>query len=473
MIIGGQHVEASDHASFPVYDPSTHEQIDSVPSAAAEDVERMLSIAQHGCNDWGRKSVEERCAVLRTAASCLYDAREKIADLICREQGKIRKLALDEAVKASQLFLGYAEKAQHWYGHLLPDNGPDMIVVRREPIGVVACVIPFNFPAELFAQKVAPALAAGNSVVVKPASDTPLTDLYLVELLLSCGIPETALQIVTGSGNTIGRILSTSDRIQAISLTGSTQVGVDIACSAAKNLTRTFLELGGNDAMIVLDDADLDRAAEEAVAARIYNAGQVCCSTKRCVVHSAVADAFIERVLARMKHLHTGSAADPSSDLGPLINESAALEAECQVAETIALGARCLLGGHHFNQTYFEPTVLADVTPDMPIARDLEVFAPVIPIIKFETDEQAVNIVNASCYGLSGGVMTKNVARGIQLACQIDAGGVIVGGAGMYRTNDMPFGGHKKSGLGTEGFYATLEEMVKTKSIVLRNVLPA
>jgi len=336
---------------------------------------------------------------------------------------------------------------------------------------MIACVIPFNFPAELFAHKVAPALATGNAVVVKPASDTPLVDIYLVDLLHRAGVPGEVVQVVTGSGSRIGKLLSGSPLIDGISLTGSTEVGIDVMREAAGNLTHVFLELGGNDAMVVFDDADIEQAADEAVNARIYNAGQVCCSTKRCVVHNKVREAFTTLVARKMQALRVGNAADPDSDMGPLVNESAAEAAQQQVAEMMQQGATLVCGGHAFDKTYFEPTVLDGVTPDMDIAKDLEVFAPVVTVIGFDTEEEAVSIVNGSMYGLSGGVMTADIRRGMRVALAMDSGGVVVGGSGMYRTLDMPFGGHNKSGISHEGFLDTMNEMVKTKSIVLKGIL--
>lgn len=471
MIIGGQHVDATDGKTIEVHNPSTGELLDTVPAATEGDVLNMLQIAREGKRIWAAKTVEERCEILLHAAELLKEATDTLADQVCREQGKIRSIALEEVEKLPVLFRGYAEKARHAYGEVLPDNGSDMIVVRREPLGVIACVVPFNFPAELFAHKVAPALAAGNAVVVKPSSDTPLIDITLCELLHKAGVPGEVLQIVTGSGAKIGKLLSSSDLIDGISLTGSTEVGIDIMQEAASNLKKVFLELGGNDAMVVFEDADIEDAANEAVNARIYNSGQVCCSTKRCIVQNSIREAFAKHVVEKMKTVQVGNAADAEVDMGPLINKRAAKLAEQQVAEVVSQGASLLCGGHSFNETYFEPTVLNDVQPDMDIARDLEVFAPVVAIIGFDTEEQAVSIANSSSYGLSGGVMTKDIHRGMRVALAMDTGGVIVGGSGMYRTCDMPFGGHKKSGIGHEGFFDTLDEMIKTKNIVLKGIL--
>ena len=471
MIVDGKHVDSSDSRFMEVFNPSTHETIDVVPFATAEDVEAMLTAAQRGKQSWGSMDVDARSDILTRAADIMSKNKERIAQLISTEQGKVIRMAREEAEKTQQIFRGYAQKARFMYGCVLPDSEGDMITVRREPLGVIACVIPFNFPAELFAHKVAPALAMGNSVVVKPASDTPLTDIYLVELLLEAGVPADAIQIVTGSGATIGRQIASSGKINGISVTGSTRVGTEIACCAAKNLTRVFLELGGNDAFIVFEDADINLAAAEAVNARTYNAGQVCCSAKRCIVQNSVREEFAQAVIREIQKLKVGNALSEESDIGPLINEAAAALAEEQVAAMVAQGAKVLTGGRRFNKTFFEPTVLYDVRPEMEIAKDLEVFAPVICIIGFETEEDAVRIANSSGYGLSGGVLSSDLQRATRVANQLDSGGVVAGGAGMYRTLHMPFGGHKRSGIGSEGFFNTLEEMSRTKNLVIRNLL--
>lgn len=454
-----------------VYNPSTHELMGTVPSATAEDVVQVLSLAQKGKEIWGEMNPDERCDILIKVADKILEHKEELAKIVCCEQGEIFRFSMDEVEKAASLFRGYAEKARYMYGAVLPDNDADMIMVRHEPLGVIACIIPFNFPVELIAQKVAPALATGNAVVVKPASDTPLSAVYLMDLLHQAGVPEEAAQLITGSGSIVGDLIASSPLINGISLTGSTEVGIHIANCASKNLTQTFLELGGNDALVIFEDVDIEAAVNEAVAARITNSGQVCCSTKRCIVHNSIKEEFVALAVEKMKNMKVGNAMDPTSDLGPLINESAAITAEKQIADMVSLGARCVTGGHHFNKTYFEPSVLTDVTPDMPVAKDLEIFAPLVTVIGFETEKEAIDIVNQSKYGLSGGVMSADMARGIRVASKIDSGGVVVGGSGMYRTNHMPFGGHKMSGYGTEGFLNTLEEMTKTKSIVLKNVL--
>ncbi len=469
MICGGKKIDASDGRTIDVFNPITHELLDTVPSATAEDVDCILSVAQEGAKIWGSKTADERGAILHRAADELTAEKENIAELLTKETGKPINQSRGCVDLAAQLFRGYAEQAKFLYGHVLP-NTEDHITVNYEPLGVVVCVMPFNFPIELYGHKAGPALAAGNAVVIKPASDTPLATIYMTEVLLGSGIPAEALQVVTGRGSSVGRALADSPKVNGISLTGSTAVGIDIMEHAAKNMTRTFMELGGNDGVIILDDADLDHAVAEAINGRIYNAGQVCCAPKRYIVSNKIKDAFVEKLVKRVQELKIGDPFDTDNDMGCLISENAAKEVERQVNETIEAGAKCVCGGKRYDQTYYQPTVLVDVTADMPIAKDMEIFGPVFPIIAFDTDEEAVAILNQSSYGLSSGVITENMKRGLRIARQMDAGGAIVNGTGMYRTVHMPFGGHKKSGIGTEGFLGTLEEMVRTKSIVFKGL---
>ncbi|MFV0528416.1 MAG: aldehyde dehydrogenase family protein [Lachnospiraceae bacterium] len=447
----------------------TNQIIDTVPSASPEDVDHVLSIAQKGSKIWGSKTAEDRAAILFKSAEALMDEQKAIATLLSKETGKPYQQSLGCVDLAAQLFHGYAEKAKHIYGHTLP-NTEDLITVQYEPLGVVVCITPFNFPIELYGHKAAPALAAGNAVVIKPASDTPLSTIYMTEVLIRSGIPAEALNVITGNGSIVGRALADSPKVNGISLTGSTAVGIDIMKHCAQNMTRTFMELGGNDGVIILDDANIDYAVEEAINGRIYNAGQVCCAPKRFIVQNTILQEFSDKLVRRIHSLKIGDPFNPQNDMGCLISENAAIEVEQQVNSTISLGATCLCGGVRYNSTFYQPTVLIDVTADMPIAKDMEIFGPVFPIIGFNTDKEALDILNQSSYGLSGGVIGENTKRAFGIAKQIDAGGAIVNGTGMYRTIYMPFGGHKKSGIGTEGFLETLQEMMRTKSIVFKGL---
>ena len=475
MIIGGRKVDASDGKILPVQNPANGEQLDSVPSATEKDILGAIKNARNGKRKWAETPVYERADIFMRFAESMRKNKKELAELLTKETGKTLEFALSEIDTVQRIFIGYAEKMKHEYGKVLPESAQpgvenDIAIVRREPLGVVVCITPYNFPLELMAHKVAPALMAGNVVIVKPASDTPLTTIKTIELLLEAGVYPEAAQVVTGRGSTIGKLFSESMDVNVISLTGSTDVGVEIARKASETLKRVFLELGGNDAMVVLEDADIDAAVEAAAYGRISISGQICCGTKRMVVHKSVEQLFIDKLVARLKKVKMGDPLNPQIDMGPLVSESAAKEVEQQVNTMVEQGAQCVLGGVR-KGAYYEPTILTNVTKNMSIAKDMEVFGPVFPVIAFDTEAEAAEIVNQSKYGLMSAVMTKDISRGLKLAKQIEAGGVVINGSTLYRTADQPFGGYKMSGIGREGISYTLEEMSQEKTIVLKDVL--
>ena len=465
MLLNGCKKGGENREQIEVYNPATNERIDSVPSATVEDLQEAVEHAQAGSDLWGRTPLLKRASIMERISEQIEAEKEAIASLLAKEAGKIYGQAMAEAEHAVALFKEYAYRLRMDYGAVMPSDN-DMIWVEKEPLGVVACILPFNFPIELYAHKVAPALAAGNAVIIKPSVEAPLAVLYISELILRCGVPGQALQVITGRGSVIGDALASSDKINAISMTGSTEVGISVYQAAAKNLSKCYLELGGNAPLIVFDDADVEYAVEEAVNGRILHAGQACCSSKRFIIQDGIYDAFAERLVRRLSGLKLGDPFDETADIGPLINENAAREVEKIVEKTISLGAECILGGKRRGKNYFEPTVLTSVTPDMEIAQNQEVFGPVFPLIRFRTEEEAVYIANHCIYGLSSGVICRDMKRAFRVARQLDAGNCTLNGSGLYRTHDMPFGGHRRSGLGTEGLYHTLDEFMKTKSFV-------
>ncbi|MDA3955797.1 aldehyde dehydrogenase [Oceanispirochaeta sp.] len=361
------------------------------------------------------------------------------------------------------------------YGATLPVSSPgsekDIAFTVIEPLGVIVCVTPFNYPIELYAQKVAPALAGGNTVIVKPAQSNPLAIGRLVELALESGLPSDAIQFITGSGAKVGQWLSEHPGIDAISLTGSTGVGIKIMQAASSNLTRVFLELGGNDANIILDDADLDLAVEEITATRLQNTGQTCCAPKRLLVQKSINELCLKKLIDRISKINIGDPQDEKTDLSCLINSTAVDSVVRDVDLTIKQGATLVYGGTRRDSTYYVPAILDDVTPEMDIARDMEVFGPVFPVISFDTDEDALEIANASQFGLMGAVFSNNAQRAMTIASKMECGGVVFNGVSTYRTLDMPFGGYKKSGIGREGVLFTLEEMTQMKTIIMKSIL--
>ncbi len=474
MIIGGKKRGAGDGKTVPIVNPATGATIGTMPAATARDVTEALEHAREGFPVWSAVPLHERARIFNSFVLRAERERGDLARIISRELGKPVRDAEGELDSIPDMFLGYAEKAKHLCGLTLPRGAEkgieeDFAVTIREPLGVVACIIPFNFPVDLLCHKVAPALIMGNTVIVKPASANPSAAARVVELLLESGVPADAVQLVTGSGAVVGRLLAESPLINAISFTGSTKVALDIAARASANMTRTFLECGGNDAMIVCEDADLDLSVENLMRARANCAGQVCCATKRIIVHNAVKEKLAKKLAEGLAKLKIGDPMDRSTDMGCLVSEAAAAEVEEQVAKAVKSGAKCLIGGKR-KGSFFDPTILMGVTPEMDIAQDLEVFGPIFPFIGFDSLADAIRIANNTRYGLQGAVMTANMNTAMKVASQMQCGAVIVNGSSRYRSAEMPFGGYKLSGLGREGISHTLEEMSQVKTIVLKKV---
>ena len=400
--------------------------------------------------------------------------KESLAQTLCAENGKPITEARAEIGNIKIAFRAFAEHAKHYYGSIIPpgtEAGQEnhIQMVTREPIGVVACIIPFNFPCDLYDQKVAPALMMGNAAIVLPSSDNPLTLMRLSEMLVEAGVPNGAIQCLTAPGAVKDAAVS-DPRVHLVTLTGSTEVGIGTAKIAAENLTHTALELGGNDAFIVLDDGDVDLAVDELIWARMYNTGQVCCASKRFLIHNSLKDEFAEKAVATIKSLNYGDPAKDGTQIACLISEKAAIKVEKEVALTVQQGGRIILGGKR-NGAFYEPTVIVDVPKDADVAKDMEIFGPVVPIIGFDTDEEAIEIANNSIFGLSSCVFSKDQKRAFKVARAMEAGGAVINGASFFRSFEMPFGGWKHSGIGTEGVMSTFNEMTRVKTIVLKNII--
>jgi succinate-semialdehyde dehydrogenase / glutarate-semialdehyde dehydrogenase len=476
MIINGEKRGARNGETTPVFNPATMEVIDTIPMATIEDVEEALDFAQIGKKVWAKTPIHERSEILIRFSQLLQAHRAELADLLCREVGKTVEQAGLEIDTGTRLFRGFAEKVLSLHGMTVPlDTQPglerDVLITRREPIGVMAGILPFNFPIDLFSHKVAPALAAGNAVVMKPATEAPLTVIRVVELLHEAGVPGNVIQVVTGRGSVIGDLLSSSPKVNIVSMTGDTKTGIRVAQNGAKNLSRVFLELGGNDPLIVFDDANIDEAVEHAVIGRTWANGQCCCANKRLIVQDTVMEEFTHKLLKKIAEYTVGNPLDPSIKIGPLITEKAANTVKSQVDLTLQQGAQLLFGAERFDNCFITPTVLGNVTTEMDVARDMEIFGPVFPLIGFNTDVEAIQIANNSIYGLNGSVFTKDLNRAINVSYGVESGVVAVNGSGLYRPDAAQFGGYKMSGLGREGLTVTLEEMTQVKTVVFRNTL--
>jgi len=350
-------------------------------------------------------------------------------------------------------------------------NERHFAITIRQPLGVVAAIVPFNYPVELWGHKAASALAAGNAVISKPPSACPLTLLKIAELMEEAGLPHAAHQMITGPGAVIGDFLARSKGIQLITVTGSTEVGIRIAQLAAENLKKVHMELGGNDAMIILEGSDIEKAAEAVVLGRLARGnGQICCAVKRIFVEASIYERFADLLATKSKALKVGDQLEEDTDVGPLINEAAAKEVEAFVNQAVQAGAKVIAGGHRRN-AFMEPTVLTNVRTDMPMFKE-EVFGPVAPLVPFTSVEEAIRMANDSPYGLQSAVFTQDINKALEIAYQLEAGGVIINWSSALRVETLPFGGIKMSGHGREGVHDTLEEMTDQKTIIVHNAFP-
>ncbi|MDR1895059.1 MAG: aldehyde dehydrogenase family protein [Spirochaetales bacterium] len=475
MIINGKAVDASDGAVIEVLNPATGKVIDTVPAATEADIKQAVAAAKEGQKKWARVPVWEKGEILLKFVALVEENKEKLARTLSNETGKPISEARGEIANIPISFKGFVEKAKHLYGEAIPHGQEQnqerhVLITQREPLGVIACVIPFNFPCDLFDQKVAPALLAGNAAIVKPSTDNPLTLCLLTELLVKAGVSDGAAQIVTGRGSQVGNWLCSHPDVHGITFTGSTEVGIQTYKNAASHLAHISLELGGNDAFIVHKDGDVDLAVEETIWGRMYNTGQVCCASKRFLIHNSLKEEFAKKLLERIKKIKQGDPADDETQLGCLISEKAAVEVERQVNLTVQQGGRIILGGKR-KGAFYEPTVIADVPKTADVARDMEIFGPVVPIIGFDTIDEAVEIANASIFGLCGCIFTGDIKTAWQTAGRLECGGVVINGASFFRSFEMPFGGYKYSGIGTEGVLSTFDEVTRTKTIVLKNII--
>ena len=473
-LIGNKWCDSSDGKVIEVYNPATNELVDTVPSLTKEDVERAIDYADAHQKDWEAKSVIERCEVLSRFAELVEENKDELAMLLSKETGKPIKEAYNEIANIGIGVPGYVEKVKHEYGNIVyrgTEKGQENTIqyTIQQPLGVVVAIIPFNFPSDIFINKVPPALLMGNAVILKPASVNPLTLTRYVELLVEAGVPAGIISVVHGSGSVVGKTLTSSKKVDMVSLTGSTAAGIDAAKNCAEHCAHSSLELGGNDAFILCADGDMDLAIEETVWGRLYNTGQVCCASKRFLVENSVKDEFIRKMTDKINSLKQGNPQDMSTDIGCLVSEEAAIEVERQVNETIAAGATLVCGGKR-NGAFYEPTILDNVTPDMEVAKDMEIFGPVIPVIGFDDLEEAIEIANKSIYGLSGSIITKDISKAIKVSEKMECGGFVINGASFFRSFEQPFGGWKYSGIGNEGIMTTLKEMSRTKTVILKNI---
>ena len=474
MIMNGQLVDSVSGKTFENINPYDGSVVCTAPAGVKEDFEKAAEIAVKAQKEWAATPYYQRANIIKRFVALVREDADAIAAAVCAEGGKTITDAKGEVECLCMVFEAFVEAARHLCGNSIPLNAEartdgDIIFTVREPIGVFVTITPFNFPMELYAHKVAPALVTGNAVIIKPASDTPLGAFLVTQKLLEAGVPAGVAQYITGSGREVGEWLAETKKVQAISFTGSTKVGMSLLRGAANNLEHTFLELGGNDPHVIFADANMDLSVAEAVGGRCYNAGQTCCANKRFLVENSVKDEFIEKLIATLKIWKVGNPADPETQMGCLISEKAAIEVEKQIASILAQGGKLLYGGKR-NGSFIEPTVIS-VTKDMDVAKDMEVFGPLFPIIGFDTFEEAVEIANQTSYGLASGVMTNDINKAMKFAMQVQAGTCVINSSGNYRSVHQPFGGYKHSGIGREGTTHTLYEVTQEKTIAIKHSL--
>jgi len=447
-----------------VDNPATGEIIGSVPKLGAAEARAAIEAANRAFPTWSKKTGKERAIVLRRWFDLMMENQEDLARLMTLEQGKPLAESRGEVSYAAAFLEWFGEEAKRIYGDTIPGHQADKrIVVIKQPIGVVACITPWNFPLAMITRKAGPAIAAGCTVVLKPAAQTPFSALALAELAERAGVPKGVFNIVTGAAKEIGGELTSNPIVKKLSFTGSTEIGKVLMAQCAGTIKKLSLELGGNAPFIVFDDADLDAAVEGAVASKYRNTGQTCVCTNRLLVQEPVYDAFAEKLAAAVKKLKPAFGLDAGATQGPLIDNAAVEKVESHIRDAQDKGAKILVGGHRHSLggRFFEPTILTDVTPAMAVARE-ETFGPVAPLFRFKSEADAIALANDTEFGLAAYFYGKDIARVWRVAEALEYG--IVGiNTGIISTEVAPFGGVKESGLGREGSKYGIDEYVEIK----------
>jgi succinate-semialdehyde dehydrogenase / glutarate-semialdehyde dehydrogenase len=464
-LLDGQWVSGSKR--FDVIDPATARKLADVANLDAQHATQAIQAAQNALAAWQGKTAKERGQVLMNWFNLVLKNKDDLARIITAEQGKPLFEAQGEVLYGASFIEWFAEEGKRAYGETVPSpDGKKRYVVIKQAVGVCAAITPWNFPLAMITRKVAPALAAGCTVVLKPAEQTPLSALALAQLALQAGLPPGVLNVITGTNAAeIGQVLCASTVVRHVSFTGSTEVGRILAAQCAPGIKKLSLELGGNAPFIVFDDADLDAAIDGAMASKFRNAGQTCVCTNRFYVQSAVFDAFNEKLVQRVKLLRTGNGFDQTNTVGPLIDAPAIEKVQRHVQDALVQGAKLLVGGHPINTHFFEPTVLSNVTASMLCAQE-ETFGPVASVFKFDTEDEAVAQANATEFGLAAYFYSRDVGRVFRVAEALEVGMVGVN-TGMLSTAEAPFGGVKQSGLGREGSRHGLDDYLQIKLICL------
>ena len=469
LCIGGKAVPASDGGRFDVLDPATGAVLTTVANGTVEDAMAAVDAADAAAASWAATAPRERAEILRKAFELMTERREEIARLISLENGKALPDARGETAYAAEFFRWYAEEAVRASGQVMTaPSGANRIVVLQQPVGIAVLVTPWNFPAAMATRKIGPALAAGCTVILKPASDTPLTALLMAKILEDAGVPAGVVNVLPArrSGAVVSAMLH-DPRVRKLSFTGSTEVGRVLLREAADQVVNCSMELGGNAPFLVLDDADLDAAVDGAMVAKMRNAGEACTAANRFFVHADVADEFSRRLAERMAALRVGPGTSDDTEVGPLVNEEAAAKVHELVEGAVAAGARVVVGGTRPEREgyYYEPTVLLDVPRTAEILGE-EIFGPVAPIITFTDEADAIRMANDTEYGLVSYLYTRDLARGLRISEQLDSGMVGLN-RGLVSDPAAPFGGTKQSGIGREGGHDGMLDYLESKYVAV------
>ncbi len=471
-LINGQWLDQSSGKRCDVSNPASGERIGTVPDLGAIETSAAIDAASAALPAWAKKTAKERGRILRRMYELMLEHQDDLARILTAEQGKPLAEAKGEIAYSASFLEWFGEEAKRMYGDVIPGHAADKrIMVLRQPIGVVAMITPWNFPSAMLARKIGPALAAGCTVVCKPALQTPYSALAFGVIAERAGVPAGVVNILTGKSSTeIGQVMTSHPQVRKLSFTGSTGVGKKLMAQCAEGMKRVSLELGGNAPFIVFEDADLDAAVDGAIASKYRNTGQTCVCANRLFVQASVYDAFAQKLAAAVSKLRIGDGLKGVTEQGPLIDDKALAKVEEHVADARAKGARVLSGGkrHALGGNFYEPTLLADVTTEMLISRE-ETFGPVAPLFRFETEDEVIAMANDTEFGLAGYFYTRDLARSWRVAEALECG-IIGVNTGIISTEVAPFGGIKQSGTGREGSKYGLDDYTELKYVCIGEV---
>ncbi len=470
-LIGGDWVKGA--SRFEVVDPATGQRLADVAGLGAAEADAAIAAADKAWPAWRAKTAKERATILMKWFALLHQHADDLARIMTAEQGKPLAEARGEVVYGASFLEWFAEEARRIYGETIPStDGNKRFLVIKQPIGVCAAITPWNFPIAMITRKVAPALAAGCPVIIKPAEATPLSALAVAELAQRAGMPAGVLNVITADADgsvEIGKRLCASDVVRHLSFTGSTEVGRILAAQCAPTIKKLSLELGGNAPFIVFDDADLDSAVEGAMISKYRNAGQTCVCANRLYAQEGVYDTFVQKLADKARAVKVGNGFEPGVAQGPLIDAQAMAKVEAHVADALAKGAKLVVGGTRLGERFYTPTVLAEVTSDMLCARE-ETFGPVAPVFRFKTEAEAIQLANATEFGLASYFYSRDVGRIFRVGEALEYGMVGIN-TGLISTAEVPFGGVKQSGLGREGAHHGIDDYVEIKYLCLGDIL--